>query len=114
MPHIIVEYSKNLEGIIEIPALISDLHNKLAEQGIDSARIKSRAIACNHVVVGDKGLSGYMMHLTLLILEGRDLATKKTFGDPLYQIMNDYAARAPEECSATLEIRDMNPQTYYM
>ncbi len=111
MPHIIVEYSKDLEGVIEIPALISELHNKLAEQGIDISRIKSRAIACNHVVVGDKGASGSMMHLTLLILEGRDLATKKTFGDPLYKIMNDYA---PDNCAATLEIREMNPQTYYM
>ncbi len=111
MPHIIVEYSKNLEKIIKIPELISDLHNKLSEQGIDKSRIKSRAIACNHVVVGNKGASAYMMHLTLLILEGRDLATKKAFGDPLYEIMNDYA---PDNCAATLEIREMNPQTYYM
>ncbi len=111
MPHIIVEYSKNLENSVDIPNMLSKLHNKLAEQGIDSMRIKSRAIACNHVVVGDKGASGSFMHLTLLLLEGRDLATKKAFGDTLHKIMNDYA---PDNCAATLEIRDMNKETYYM
>ncbi len=111
MPHIIVEYSKDIEKSVDIPNMLSKLHNKLAEQGIYSTRIKSRAIACDHVVVGDKGASGCLMHLTLLILEGRDLATKKNFGDPLYQIMNDYAS---DNCAATLEIREMNKETYYM
>jgi len=114
MPHIIVEYSKNLGDAIEVPNLISNLHDTLSEQGIDKSRIKSRAIAYNDVVVGDKGASGYMMHITLLILKGRDTDTKKLYGDTLHQVMKDAVKGMDVECSTTLEIREMNKETYYM
>ena len=51
MPHIIVEYSKTLEP--KIPALLSSLHEALAAQGIDKARIKTRGIALSHADVGE-------------------------------------------------------------
>ncbi len=111
MPHIIIEYSKNLESQADVSALVHGLHDVLAAQGIDKARIKSRAVAVNHAVVGDKGADGVMAHTTLLLLEGRDVATKKQYGDALYKVMQD---SAPEGCSLTLEIRDMIKDTYYM
>ncbi|MGH1404047.1 MAG: 5-carboxymethyl-2-hydroxymuconate Delta-isomerase [Alphaproteobacteria bacterium] len=111
MPHIIVEYSKSLEPQTDVLALVNDLHEGLAAQGIDKARIKSRAIAVDHVVVGDKGADGVMAHATLLLLEGRDIATKKQYGDVLYEVMK---AAAPQGCSVTLEVRDMVKDTYYM
>jgi len=74
MPHIIVEYSKNLETQIEIPN---------------------------------------MLHATLLLLEGRDDATKKQYGDILHATLKQAAATLPD-CATTLEIRDMAEATYYM
>ena len=114
MPHIIVEHSKNLGESIDITRLISNLHDMLSNQGIDKSRIKSRAISCDNVVVGDIGASGYMMHATLLILEGRDDATKKQYGDALNQVMKDAVKDMDAKCSTTLEIREMNKETYYM
>lgn len=109
MPHIIVEYSKTLEPTIE--SILIELHETLSAQGIDKTRIKTRGVALNHAVVGDQGVNGAMMHATLLLLEGRDLATKKQYGDPLYAAMNK---NAPSGCAVTLEIRDMSKDTYYM
>lgn len=111
MPHIIVEYSQNLESQIDVPNLLHDLHQSLAAEGIDKARIKTRGIALNHAVVGDDGADGDMMHATLLLLEGRDVQTKKQYGDALYAAMNKCATNG---CAVTLEIRDMVKDSYYM
>tara|TARA_R110002072_G_scaffold155726_8_gene306180 strand:+ start:1137 stop:1481 length:345 start_codon:yes stop_codon:yes gene_type:complete len=114
MPHLIVEYSKNIGDIVEIANLIIDMHNTLADQGIDKSRIKTRAIACNYVCIGDHGSHGHMIHARLLLLEGRDVATKKKYGDALHAKMHEYVDGVVQHCSTTLEIRDMDKDTYYM
>jgi 5-carboxymethyl-2-hydroxymuconate isomerase len=113
MPHIVVEYSKNLGEIIEISDLVVAMHNALAAAGIDKTRIKTRAISCNYVVVGDVGAHGHMLHGRLLLMEGRDVATKKKYGDALYAVMKAKVEGVVKSCSVTLEIRDMNKDTYY-
>ena len=114
MPHIIVEYSKNLGDIIEIPALVHDMHDILAQQGMEKGRIKTRALCCDTVSVGEHGSDGHMLHTTLLLLEGRDDATKTVYGNALHRLMHSYADDVVKHCSVTLEIRDMNKNSYYM
>ena len=109
MPHIIVEYSKQLDD--QMPQLLKAMHESLANSGIDMERIKTRGISVDHNVVGETGLRGLMMHATLLILAGRDLQTKKSYGDPLHAMLK---RPAPAGCAVTLEIRDMDKDTYYM
>ena len=55
MPHIILEYSRNLEPHIDIEELCIDLHETLADAGVDKSRIKTRAIALAGAVVGEDG-----------------------------------------------------------
>ena len=114
MPHIIIEYSRNIGDIIDVSKLVYDMHEKLADQGIDKARIKTRAVVCNSAAIGERGSRGHMLHATLLILAGRDNATKKEYGDALHSLMQTYVVGLVENCSVTLEIRDMDPDNYYM
>ncbi len=109
MPHIIVEYSKTLDQ--KIPALLYDLHDALAAQGVDKARIKTRGIMLDHAVVSEDGAAGQMIHVTLLILAGRDAVLKKQFGDALYDVVKRLGSA---RCAVTLEIRDMDPDMYYL
>lgn len=109
MPHIIVEYSNALDA--QIPALLETLHKTLADEGIDIARIKTRGIKIDHAVVGDQGVERTMLHATLLLLVGRDIATKKQYGDALKAKMDE---AAPAGTKVTLEIRDMAADTYYL
>ena len=111
MPHIIVEYSKNLEEQIDIPNMLSGIHGALAGEGIDQSRIKTRGHAIDHAVVGDQGANGSMAHTTLLLLEGRDIPTKKQYGDAIHAVLSK---TVPQDCSITLEIRDMVKDTYYL
>lgn len=113
MPHIILEYSKNLGEIIEISKVIVKLHETLAEQGIDKKRIKSRAISLNYVAVGEHGMHGHMMHATLLLLEGRDDATKQKYGQALFDVMKDAVDGVVKTCPVTLEVRDMAKASYF-
>lgn len=114
MPHIIVEYSRNIGEIITIPKMLKDMHLALAEAGIEQERIKSRAICCDTVQVGTFGSKGHMLHATLLLLEGRDVETKKKYGDILHQKMHNSVAGVVKHCSVTMEIREMDPDTYYL
>ena len=107
MPHIIVEYSDNIN--LDVQKLVEDLQQSLVKSGIDKARIKSRAIKLEHYVVGEDGNNGAMIHITLLSLEGRDDATKNAHATPLH----DIAKKAVDEKTAvTLEVRDIKAQTY--
>ena len=114
MPHIIVEHSSNIEDQIDLPDLLQGLHDALAAEGIDKARIKTRSIPLSHAVVGDHGSSGHMVHITLLLLAGRDVATKKQYADPLHALAKGVLQEKLPQCAVTLEVRDMNSDTYYL
>lgn len=109
MPHIIVEYTESLEALV--PELLTEMHEALSAEGIEKARIKTRGISIKNNVVGEQGLDGQMLHATLLLLEGRDMQTKKQYGDPLHSLMKK---TAPAGCAVTLEIRDMVKDSYYL
>ncbi|NCO03442.1 MAG: hypothetical protein GW903_04550 [Alphaproteobacteria bacterium] len=112
MPHIIVEYSKNLEAGHAIQPMIEKMHAALAQEGVDQSRIKTRAIALDHYVVGDKGNAGAMCHITLLLLEGRDDATKNKYGAPLHEIAVQTLSSKALSVAVTLEVRDMQAASY--
>lgn len=114
MPHIIVEYSKSLEKQINLPDMLANMHQALAGQGIDQSRIKTRAIAIDHAVIGEIGENGAMLHATLLLLEGRDLTTKKIYGDAIHAVMLETVSSQSIQCAVTMEIRDMDRDTYYL
>lgn len=115
MPHIIVEYSQNMGPDLDIPELLTDLHEALTAQGVDKGRIKTRAIPVLHSVVGHSAANdGHMAHLTLLLLEGRDLPTRQAMGQALYQLLGDVLKKSFPECLVTLEVREMVKDTYYL
>lgn len=115
MPHIIVEYSRNLEQGSDIPQLLVNLHEALIGQGIDKARIKTRAIALDNFVVGDAEINkGQMVHTTLLLLEGREMSVKKQYVAALSTAVRNAVKDKFPDCAVTLEVRDMVKETYIL
>ena len=113
MPHIIVEYSRHLEGIVKISDLVQELHESLAAEGIDQASIVSRARVCDYVSIGDLGVNGHMLHTMVLLLEGRDTKTKKKYGEALFKVLKDSIHKKVKNCAVSLELRDMDKETYF-
>jgi len=109
MPHIIIEYSHEINALI-LP-ILKNVHEALAKQGIPKEKIKTRGIPFPYTVVGNKGTEGNMLHASLLLLAGRDTQTRKQYGDA---IMEQIKAGTPEDTIISMEIREMNPDTYYL
>lgn len=114
MPHIILEYSSAIEDKVSLPQVLQKLHETLAGAGIDKARIKTRGIQLAHAVVGDYGADGLMAHVTLLLLEGRDVDTRNQYGGALHQVIQDEIVSHYPDCKATLEVREMDKATYIL
>lgn len=107
MPHIIVEHSDTLD----LSSLLPKLHLALADQGVDQSRIKTRAIPLHNAIVGTQGPAGQMVHITLLLLEGRDIETRQKYGQAVYDVLKNASLGS---ASLTLEVRDMVKDTYFM
>jgi 5-carboxymethyl-2-hydroxymuconate isomerase len=115
MPHIIVEYSQNMGPDLDIPQILTDIHDALAANGVDKARIKTRAIPLLHSVVGtNEANDGHMAHLTLLLLEGRDIPTKQAYGKALHDVLAGAVRAEFPDAAVTLEVRDMVKDTYIL
>ena len=114
MPHIILEYSSDLETKTDIQSLLEGMHDALSNEGVDRSRIKTRAIAVPHYVVGNDGKEGSMAHITLLLLEGRDDATKKQYSMPIHQLVKDQLTKNIPNAAVTLEVRDMDKENYIL
>ena len=113
MPHIIIETSKNVSLGINSSALVEAAHKALGKELGDVARIKTRLMVAEQSSVGDEGANGTMMHITLLLLEGRDVATKNQYSAAILEAIKPHIQSIPK-CYITCEVRDMDKDTYVM
>lgn len=116
MPHLILEYSNNLPEPVDFQALFRSLHAALAETGsVDPAILKSRAFAHDVFRVGAGAPEGVFVHLTVLLLSGRELASQQRIGERLLAVLRESLARtwAERPCDLTVEVREMRRETYF-
>ena len=113
MPHILIEYSRTFGEIIEVPSLVLKLHNTLTQQGVDKSIIRTRSRMSRYVAVGEHDMDGHMVHVTMSLLEGRDLETKRKYGDAVFNALKDEIEEKVKACAISMEIRDMDADTYY-
>lgn len=112
MPHLTIEYSKNLEKKLDLKNILRDAHTSLIDcPGIDMSRVKSRLHSCEYVLNQNDARDVDMIHITLSILSGRDGASKKKYGEKLYASLKK---NVPEQMPVALsvEIRDMDQDSY--
>lgn len=113
MPHIIIETSKSVSLGINGAAMVQHAHKALAEALGDASRIKTRLIVADEVCVGDDGIRGTMVHVTLLLLEGRTIKIKNSYSEAILNAIKPHIEDIPK-CKLTCEVRDMDKDTYVM
>lgn len=107
MPHIVVEYSD--PPVFNVPDLLRELHETLArEESVDLKRIKTRAVPLKDFIVGDKGSQGAMVHITLKLMP-RLPEVAKRMAQALHEIVR---GKAGADCAVTVEVVELNPDTY--
>ncbi len=97
MPHILVEYSANLDSDIEIAALISTLHEAAGKTGVfPLGGTRTRAARREVYAIADDHPDNAFIDVQLSIAEGRDAATRHRAGESIFAALT---AATGEICS---------------
>ena len=89
MPHFTIEYSANLDDRLDIGAACEVVRKAAVETGIfPLGGIRVRAIRCEHYAIADARQDYGFLDMVLRIGEGRDLPTRKTAGEQVFQALS--------------------------
>ena len=84
MPHIIAEYSVNLEDCLDVQALVNDLHQAAIDAEVaELVGIRTRAVARTHFRVGDGNPANGFVHIVARLRRGRPEEMRKALGQAL-------------------------------
>lgn len=114
MPHVVIEYSANLDRTVDWDALCEAVRAAAAATGVfPLGGIRVRAHNCDHVAVADGNVAHGFVDVTLKMGRGRDVETRRRAGDQVFEALSralDPAfARAPVALSLQIvEIDEPN------
>src|SRR5882757_618425 len=89
MPHFTIEYSANLDGRVDMGAVVELVRNAAVETGIfPLGGIRVRAIKCEHYAIADGRKNFGFVDMVLRLGEGRDLAIRKKAGEHIFKVLS--------------------------
>jgi 5-carboxymethyl-2-hydroxymuconate isomerase len=84
MPHVIVEYSSNLDNSMDVQALCNALHQAMIDTGTaDVAAIRTRAERREHYCIADRNPDNAYVQITVRMREGRPKEAYQKVGEML-------------------------------
>lgn len=108
MPHVSIEYSKNLEQTCDIQGLCNRLFVVLADHDeFDPSALKIRAKPVEFFRIGTEPQS--FAHATLLLLGGRTTATRKILNQMIADVLGE---ALPNIGSITVQDIELSHATY--
>ncbi|QCK86468.1 5-carboxymethyl-2-hydroxymuconate Delta-isomerase [Phreatobacter aquaticus] len=111
MPHLVIEYSANLDPLVDMAALCEAARTAAVEAGIfPVGGIRVRAHRCDHAAIADGNPAHAFLDATLKIGQGRDLATKRKAGDHVFAALSRALdpAFAATTVALSFEIREID------
>jgi len=89
MPHFTIEYSANLDGLVDMGATVELVRKAAVETGIfPLGGIRVRAIRCEHYAIADGRKNYGFLDMVLRLGEGRDLAARKKAGEHIFEALS--------------------------
>ena len=112
MPHLIVEYSANIEREIALDELLDKLHARALETGVfPLGGLRVRAHRADHYRVADKSPENGFVHVTAVIGHGRALDVQQRAGEQLFETLTAHLAplydRSP--LAISLNVQEFHP-----
>lgn len=90
MPHFTIEYSSNLDGLVDMQTVVEVVRTAAIETGIfPLGGIRVRAIRCEHYAIADGRADLGFLDMVLRLGEGRDLATRKAAGERIFEALSN-------------------------
>ena len=111
MPHFTIEYSANLDEVIDIDAVCELVRNAAVQTGMfPLGGIRVRAVRCAHFAIADGRPGLGFLDMVLRIGEGRDLPTRQKAGEHVFKALSAFLdpafARSGFALSFDMQIND--------
>lgn len=112
MPHLIVEYSANIEDQISLDALLDKLHTCALGTGVfPLGGLRVRAHRADHFRVADKAPDNGFVHVTALIGHGRPLDVQQRAAEELFAVLTKHLEPLYEKSplALSLNVQEFHP-----
>ncbi len=112
MPHLIVEYSANVEPRIALDALLDKLHACALGTGVfPLGGLRVRAHRADAYRIADKAPENGFVHVTALIGHGRPLDVQQRAAEELFAVLTSHLHRLYEESplAISLNVQEFHP-----
>lgn len=111
MPHFQIEYSANLEAVVDIAALCEAIRAKAATiETFPMAGIRVRATRVDHVAIADGKVAHGFIDLSVRLREGRAPDVKRDAIEQIFSTLKEFMMPAMSSRSIALsaEMRDID------
>lgn len=111
MPHFQIEYSANLEAVVDIGQLCEAIRARAALiETFPMAGIRVRATRVDHVAMADGHPKHGFIDLSVRLREGRSDAVKRDAIDQIFATLKEFMtpAMASHSIALSAEMRDIN------
>lgn len=112
MPHLTLEYSANLQDLVDIQTLCSGALEAACSTGVlPLPGTRVRAVRCDHFAIADQKPQNAFIDAHLRIGAGRTAEQKRAIGDAIFKALSEYcsALLAEQHFAVSLEIREIDP-----
>jgi 5-carboxymethyl-2-hydroxymuconate isomerase len=111
MPHLMIDYSANVEPDVDIGALCDTLRDVAASiDAFPLAGVKVRAVRVDHYAIADGNPEHGFIDISVRIREGRDMEIKQNAAQTIFDAANEFVADVMRRRSLALsvELRDID------
>jgi len=112
LPHITVEYSANLDPILDVPALLGTVHRTALSTGmVEIGGLRTRAERREHFVVADGNAANAFVAIRCRVGAGRDEATRARFAEDVFAAATEFldGMFQTTPLAISLEVAEIDP-----
>ena len=116
MPHVIVEYSSNLETGLNAKTLVDALHRTIAQSGLfDLPAIRTRALPRAVYRIADGKPENVFLHIVARIRRGRTVEERQKLGNALLDTAKAAVGVLPAAppIALSVEIHEIDPDMLF-
>ncbi len=114
MPHLIVEYSANIEEDLQLPELLTRLRDCAVATGVfPLGGIRLRGARRDHYLIADGDPTNAFVHLTARIGQGRSLEVRESVVQALFEVLCSHLDElyAERGLGISIEIQEIDAAT---
>lgn len=111
MPHIVVEYSANLENQIDILRLVEAVHNAALKTGVfELAAVRTRASRRDYYAIADGHRDNTFVAVWVRVAPGRPAETRKRLGQEIFDAVCEFLQRTYDTTpiGISLEVQEID------